>query len=438
MHNKLTFLWFFIGLGMKLQILASLSITESVIFVSAPFIIIREYRYMRRSGAVPLFILSLFLNIGCVIACVVNNTPSAFAMRGLAVTTLFSCSIIFGHCILRKDPAGFKWMFVGIAFSLVVSTFVFQSSVELSMYGSGVADIMNGPLFWIQRLGAFIMIPTKGWYVHMPTFVNIGAPMFMAIFSIMSSSSGRAVAVTTLLFVMLVLLGGRKQSSMRRLSKHFISICIVGIIMCSTLYIAYKVSVSKGLLGEAALAKYEIQTRGESGVLRLLLGGRADAFIGLLACRDKPITGWGPWAMDYGAMYRDEFMSKYGTVEDYEELQKLRAGGYLDKNILISAHSHITEFWLFYGIAGLVFILYVIFVLVRFLKDDAAVVPQWYGWLVCGIPSLMWHIFFSPFAERVTTALLLVACLMARAVRLGRFALPYEMMREIDELERKR
>ena len=75
--------------------------------------------------------------------------------------------------------------------------------------------------------------------------------------------------------------------------------------------------------------------------------------------------------------------------------------------------------------------------LVRFLKDDAAVVPQWYGWLVCGIPGLMWHIFFSPFAERVTTALLLVACLMARAVRLGRFALPYEMMREIDELERK-
>ena len=141
--------------------------------------------------------------------------------------------------------------------------------------------------------------------------------------------------------------------------------------------------------------------------------------------------------MDYGAKYRDEFMTKYGTMEDFEEFRKLKAGGYLDRLILISAHSHITEFWLYYGMSGLIFILYVIFVLVRFLKQDVAEVPQWYAWLACGIPGLMWHIFFSPFASRVGTPMLIVACLMARAVRLGRFVLPYDMMREIDELERK-
>ena len=194
----------------------------------------------------------------------------------------------------------------------------------------------------------------------------------------------------------------------------------------------------KGLLGEEARTKYELQTRGESGIMRLLLGGRGDAFIGLLACRDKPIVGWGPWATDYGARYRDEFMEKYGTWEDYEELRKMREGGYLDRMMLISAHSHITEFWLYYGIGGLAFILYVIFVLFRFLKYDIAEVPQWYAWLACSIPGLIWHIFFSPFAARVGTPMFLVACLMARAVRLGRFVLPNDMMREIGELERRK
>ena len=103
---------------------------------------------------------------------------------------------------------------------------------------------------------------------------------------------------------------------------------------------------------------------------------------------------------------------------------------------LLQCHAYITEFWAWYGIWGLIFWLYVIFVLLRYLKQDVAAVPQWFAWLACTIPGMFWGIFFSPFSDRFGIPLFVVACLMARAVRRGRFQLPLDMIREIAKAEK--
>ena len=149
------------------------------------------------------------------------------------------------------------------------------------------------------------------------------------------------------------------------------------------------------------------------------------------------IIGWGPWAMDENG-YAEEFIMKYGTMEDVHSMVKAlewqRMLGISRQ--MLSCHAYITEFWAWYGIWGLVFWLYVIFVILRYLKHDVAVVPQWYAWLACSIPGVFWGIFFSPFSDRVGIPLFTVACLMARSVRMGAFLLPNEMLREIENLER--
>ena len=140
-----------------------------------------------------------------------------------------------------------------------------------------------------------------------------------------------------------------------------------------------------------------------------------ESFCGLIACADKPIVGFGPWAMDEDG-YKEEFLAKYAAREDYEKyVNMMYYRGYDYEMRLIPCHAYITEFWLWYGIFGLIFWLYILFVLARYLKQDCWAVPQWFAWLACAIPGFCWGIFFSPLGNRFAPFLLVVACLMARA-----------------------
>ena len=162
-----------------------------------------------------------------------------------------------------------------------------------------------------------------------------------------------------------------------------------------------------------------------------------ESFCGLLACVDKPIVGFGPWAIDRDG-YTSEFLRRYGTYEDYENILRIEADAReRSQQSLIPCHAYITEFWLWYGIAGLLFWLYVLFIFARFLRQDCWVVPQWYMWLAAGIPGYCWGIFFSPLGERAVSMMFIVACLMARAVRLGMQPLPNYMKEEIFKAEAK-
>ena len=137
--------------------------------------------------------------------------------------------------------------------------------------------------------------------------------------------------------------------------------------------------------------------------------------------------------------YVGEFLAEYGTYEDYENYLASVACSMRDGRTMhiIPFHSHITEFWLWFGICGLIFCLYMIFVLIRYLRQDCWAVPQWYMWTVASTPAFFWAIFFSPFTERVSEIIFILACLMARAVRTGAQPMPDYMQEEILKVEAK-
>ena len=440
MNTKNTFWWFAFGLGSQLQIVASLSITELAVYVVAPFMFFSERRYMKKNGVMPFFVLSVLVVVGCVVACLANNSSSYAAIRGMAVTTLLPCSIIVAHHMLRKDASGFKWFLLGYAISGVLCTFFFQKAVEVSMQARGIVDdstaelISSGPLYWIQRIGAFVYAYPQGWYISCPLLVSAVLPILLAVFAMATSVSGRAVAICAIASAGLVLLGGKRASTIKKgICDRFGVVVTVSIIGLYIVYLLYTTSARLGLLGTAAAEKYINQTTGRKGIVGLLLGGRMASFCGLIACVDKPIIGFGPWAFDTEG-YTERFLHKYGTQEDYAGymgmLEFYRNKG-VNRLSLIECHSFIVEFWCWYGIFGLLFWLYVLFVFVRYLRQDCYVVPQWYMWLAAGIPSIVWRIFFSPFSDRVICMTMIVACLIARAIRKGKMRLPNDMVREI-------
>ena len=441
--NKMSIPWLLLGLGSEMQIVASLSFTELFAVVAGPWLLIKYHWQMKRDGVMPFFLLSLCVFMGCVIACFVNQTAFIFALRGYAVTSIIPCAIIVSYWMLRQNPNGFKWYLLGAALSLVLSTFFFQKSVELTQLAAGqsgksaVSAIVAGPIFWVGRLREFLLLLTKGWYLHTPIVWDVFAATFMALFALLTTVSGRSASLSAFAFVAVVIIGGKSLITMRkRLCKHLgliVILAVFGIFVAKT---GYEIAATRGWLGEKALAKYEKQTKGNKSLMALLLGGRMESFCGLTACVDKPIVGFGPWAIDDGG-YKENFLRKYGTVEDVEAMNRAEAfnPSYLQ---LIPCHAYITEFWLWYGIFGLIFWLYVVFVLIRYLRQDCWAVPQWFAWLACSVPGYFWGEFFSPLNNRFTPFLFVVACLMARAVRLGRFQLPPEMLEEIEKNEQKR
>lgn len=444
MRNKSTVLWFLLGLGSRLQIVASLSFTELFVYMSAPVLVFKEYQYLKKNGMLTFFYLSISVVVGCLISSVSNHTGFDQFLRGSAVTTLLPCTIIVSHWVLRRDMSGFKWMLIGAAISNVLSTFIFQQSVEVAGLAGGqegaaaAQAIMAGPIFWGGRLGPLITAFPQGWYLQCPLFISVVAPAIFAGFALLTTVSGRSAAIGALASAVIVFLGGKTPSRIRRnICNRFWVLAIVSLIGIFTLKGVYSFSVENGWLGEEARAKYERQTRGDSSLIGLLLGGRMESFCGLIACVDKPIVGFGPWAVDNNG-YVEQFLNKYATVEDYfdyikwvEYYKKLGCV----RQSMIPCHAYITEFWLWYGIMGLVFWVYVVFVLLRYLRQDCWAVPQWYMWLAASIPAYFWNVFFSPWADRFVGILVVVACLMVRAVRLGRQTLPDEMIQGIRNAE---
>lgn len=332
---------------------------------------------------------------------------------------------------------GFKWFIVGSTISFILSTFIFRQAVEVMQLAGGISDrhateaIMSGPIYWIGRLGSALTAPAQGWYLRCPILYSIGAPLFLAGFAMATSSSGRSAALGALASAVLVFLGGKKQRTMKRIGRCFWGILLLGVIGAFMAKSVYSYAATHDWLGEQARKKYEGQTKGDKSMLALLMGGRMEAFCGLYACLDRPIVGFGPWALDYNG-YMGEFFSKYGTAEDAENYSKWQ-NAHVGRIALIPAHSQIVAFWLWYGLPGLVYWLYVLFVLARFLRQDCWAVPQWYMWLAAGIPSYLWAVFFSPFGGRVGSVMFVTACLMARAVRRRRQQLPFEMIMEIEK-----
>lgn len=440
MRNKYARLWFLFGLGSNFQILASLSVTEAVILLVAPFYIFGEIPYMKRTGVFTFWCFSIALFIGCCISLVYNRCDMFQIVRGLSVTGLLMLTIPVVHGLLRRAPAEIKWMFLGSVLSLVLCTFIFQRAVEVAEARGDVDAVTGTTLYWVKRLGAILRLPALMDYLKTPIMYTVSAPVFMAGFAVLTTTSGRASALCALSSSVIAFVGGKTRSRIRKIGKHFFAYGIVAILGIIVFKFAYQKAALSGMLGEKQYQKYLVQTKGDDGIVKLIIGGRASSFMGYLAIADSPIFGRGYWAEDDRG-YNLWFINRYGNEEDYERMVKSAAykqSHGFSKRRLIQCHSHLTSFWLWYGIAGLIFWLYVMHVMVGYIKKDASYVPQWFFWLAGGMPSLVWDIFFSPFMARTGLCVYVCAMLLCRAVRLGRYQLPMKMIREIEETERKR
>ena len=409
------------------------AVSELVIFFLAPILLLKYWSRMKREGFLPFIYMLAFLMGGLLFSSYWNRTPFPFVLKFFAVLYgIFSFYVVF-YVLLHDNFKGLWWFFLGAFISGIITIWVFNPTAAVSSSGfmyigdADAEDVIRGPLFWIGKVRGLGQLPIFAVYLKMPLLYSVVAPVLFTVFAMFTTVTGRAQSMCVLLSSVMVFMGKKSRHSMQTLGKHIWVAVAVGMIVLLAYKMVYSYVASNGYLGEAAMSKYERQTERGKGIIPMLMTGRSGFFIALSAIVDHPIVGFGPRAPDTQG-YTAKFIEKYGTDQDilgyYIGLRKMLSCG-LTRSI--PTHSQIMDCWLACGLPGLIFFLWILFVIYRHVKRYSAAVPQWYGYFALTIPTIVWSIFFNPFVVRSELPLLMVMLIYAKAVGAGKMLLPYEL-----------
>jgi hypothetical protein len=161
---------------------------------------------------------------------------------------------------------------------------------------------------------------------------------------------------------------------------------------------------SAGMLGADAQQKNEMQSRAKGG---LLIGGRPEILVSSRAVWDSPLLGHGSWAKDYKYVEMlDDILSEYGIATNLEYAEESFQG-------LIPSHSHLMGAWVWAGIFGAVFWVYIFWLTLKGVIRVATLRPPLAPIYMYILVGFLWDILFSPFGStrRITEALSVVIIL---------------------------
>lgn len=431
--DKAPAIWLFlIGLGMytRLYIIGALAISELAMFVLAPFLLYRNWPSLKREGFLPFFFFPLAMILGCFISCIVNGMTLYIWVKRASIFYSVFASTLMIYLLLRKNPAYIGWFALGMFLSSIISVFVFQVSLTVTETGSVANDVlsvdeqMEGVLFWYPKVKALFMVIIAFGYAYLPvifsSFLMVGSGALAALISV----SGRGAAGLGILAGFVYLCAGRTSQSISRIGRYVAVYTVAGILAIFVIKQAYVYSAEKGLLGEDARNKYFAQSRGKSGLLAILMGGRTEFFIAIRAMMDHPIIGIGPLAIDREG-YVLHFLEKYGEESDFKLREiALRKNGGLE---LIPQHSSLTQFWGEAGISGLLFWVYVLWMMYKYFTKWASMMPRAFGYMAALTLGNVFFIFFNPYYRPIFPAMFAILVL-SRALYKRRIYIPEEYL----------
>lgn len=412
---------FLIGLGTQTQIQIGgyIGISEIFLVIFAPLVVVQDFDLLKRDGVLCFIMLSVLWILGAFIANQYNSIPTLLAIKGIATPIVMTCAFPCVYVMLRKDPGGLKWALLGYAISSVVSIFIFQpgtahsSAVEAGQI-TAMESVVSYKLFWINLLSNWLSLPIKGWYLSMPHSGSMLIAASLSVFALLGG--GRSIFLILLLSTGIMAIGGTTRKSMKSIKRHLWLLLILVICLGGIAKVSYKYAVTHGLMSESEIKKYERQSKGgqNQSVLNMLMAGRSEVFVSIYAISLHPIIGMGSWALDYDGIFL-EYLREYGDEEDYLNLMNAmkRAPGAIVK---IPCHSHIFTFWMWHGIFGCIYWLYVLCLITKTFLRRMHVVPEYFGYFALMIPATYWNIFFSPLGQRPMMCLFISACFVVRKI----------------------
>jgi len=416
---------FLIGLFSLTQVKigGKIGISEFFMVISSPFLFFKDLSSLKRDGFLTMINLALLWLVGAAFSDWMNGSVFDQSIRGLSVPVVIFSTVVVIHHFLRDDIRDCKWLLLGLACSLVLSTFVFQRGTAGDMAAEGdmagaVQKVVGYKLFWSNQIKTWFSLPVQTMYLQMPFAMSMLCVSIVAVASLLRG--GRSAFLFALMSLVLLVMGRKNINAMRNVKRHIV--LVLGILACIGIGVKslYKYAGTHGWLNDYETKKFERQTSEGDSVMKLLMAGRGEFFIACFAIVDKPLLGHGSWAVDTKG-YVQDFIFRYGSSEDLrmQMLQDAQEAGGLH---IIPTHSHITTAWLWHGLPGAIFWFYILYLVYRVFFKCLNVVPELYGYLVLAIPDFTFDIFFSPFGMRTLECLFFVVlCFLSNMEKKQKF-----------------
>lgn len=381
------------------NVVGELMFSDIAVLILAPLMLMNRNLNFNQPYLKPIMILLGVWLIGVILSDLVNGTSSGNMMRGMAAIIFFALHLFVFFVLIDGQRERLVPPVIGSA----VAVLVLWTTGSDDFWSESLTDTpwkMGGgfavTILFIVVLGLFV----KSERIKGKTLLFL-APIHLFL-------NARSLFLTT------VLAGFASAFQIKVTSEKTRKMILIGVL--ASVVVGFPVATSiygslneAGVFGEEAKEKYLKQTAG--GEVNIIIAGRSESLVSFRAISDAPLLGHGSWAESqyYYYMY----------LAHLEAVGKDVNWGVVDakESFLIPSHSMLFSAWVYHGISGAVFWLFILFITLKALGKIIGVAtsrqPSTLELLV--LFALLWDIFFSPFgqARRCIEAIYIVAaCLI--------------------------
>ena len=394
LDRKNTFL-FFVGLFSMTQIrlIGAFPLCEAVTIPIGLLLFFKLPQYFSNKHFRNVVLLGLFWFFGAFISDVYNGSLTNDILKGLGTVAFIVTNLVFSYWALKDNYYRIIWFLIGAFLSAFLQLFMFTSmTLQQQIVENGLTGVWE--VWSVYFITPAVLIFAFYYYGSHRKLVIITILSY-AIYSVFNLSRNQFL-IYSLVALLLVFLGSIKSNKEGFIKQRFLQIrflryfllIFLGLIVVKQ---SYEYLAEQNYLGETAYRKYQQQ---QIDSKLGLASGRKEVWMGLYAVRDSPILGFGSFAQDKNN-YALNFLQKF----DPDNSAAMNSFRY--RHSEIPAHSHIVGAWVWHGLGGLIFWIYIVYLVLLFLwkyslKDPVLIA---FSFLMCFM--LLWNIFFSPFGDRI-------------------------------------
>ena len=374
---------FIIGLFsfVKVRVMGTFGISEILCF-GLYLVVANPLLWMKHKGVTNFFLMTMLWLIGVFISDRYNDSNLTNSLKGLFNVVFLLGLIPFVYWALYDKPSRMIYFWIGNAISSLIS-FYFKQSIDLDEFSFDVWRVyawyypfivLSGILYYKGKtLLSCVVIEAFGFWslFHMSRNVFLTVTLSVCVILFLNSIINKDVSI---------------DERIRLFKRKTLPLLFVLGIGCLGISYTYEYLASNKILGERAYQKYYMQKNSELG----LTSGRSDFFRSLYLAKNKPLFGYGSYARN-----------NEGMLESYYIEHNLEYDSFKLKDSMMPGHSYLMGGWVYAGILGLIFWLYVLKLIGKYLLNGLLRDNKLIGINVLLTFTTLWNIFFSPFANRL-------------------------------------